>query len=962
KEACPAGKACDEDGECMFIVDPAIALDEPEDKATDESGKTVSLTLHLNNAPSAEVRVACEVITESQNKEVDAACDEIVFNADNWQLEQTIILTGVDDYIKDGDQVYKLKVTTASEDIDFNELVAESVELTNVDMTKAGLIFSETALTTYEDQEQPAATFTAKLSSIPSSDVSLTMSSSNAKEGSVSPMTLKFTKDNWSEPQTVTVQGLDDDIRDGNANYTIFFAPAESNDEDYSGLQPSPIKVTNIDNDHAGLNINIPAEDFEILEGQVRPVLVKLNTQPKKDVKVVVAVDDKTEAAFDVEEVTLNSENWNTGKEIILNGVADHIIDGDQPIKLTFTATSDDEDYNLEPLQFDGKVKDVDTAEVMVSMGDSPNVKEGDAGFVTMSVSLSSQPTKNVSVALSVTDDTELKINKTTLTFTSEHWDVPQDILVSSVDDDIVDGNIKSKVVMKVTSSDSNFNSKDKEVEFTTLDDDVAGFLITSNAASFPENSGSTTSMKVSLQSQPTADVKVTVSSTDASELSVTSATTLTFTKANWNKPQDVTIKVVDDNIADGTQMAQVKFVGASTDSNFNGITGLSAVYTITDDDAPSVALSTKESTISQASPSTVASVVLGIQPSANVTVTMVSDSKAITFSKTPLTFTTDNWNVPQNVTINADFAGIATASATATITAKATGTSYNVTSNAVQLNLVKIPEVQNFTYTGKVQSTMLPAGSYKLEVWGAQGGGSYGNGTWKAGTGKGGYAVGTLTLNSASTVYIYVGGKGEDANLNGTNVAGGFNGGGGAVGDNDSDKDDGGGGGGGASDVRIGTDSLYSRVIVAGGGGGNGFHTAYRNISAGHGGGVSGTAATESPSEPGTATSGHEFGVGGTGETAHGGVEGGGGGGWYGGTHGIPGDGSVCGAGGAGGSGYVYKSDTAANYPAGGKLNNSHYLSNAQTIAGNASFPAPGGGNETGHPNNGHVRITLVK
>ena len=150
--------------------------------------------------------------------------------------------------------------------------------------------------------------------------------------------------------------------------------------------------------------------------------------------------------------------------------------------------------------------------------------------------------------------------------------------------------------------------------------------------------------------------------------------------------------------------------------------------------------------------------------------------------------------------------------------------------------------------------------------------------------------------------------------------------------------------------------------MIVAGGGGGNGFHTAYRNISAGHGGGVSGTAATESPSEPGTATSGHEFGVGGTGETAHGGVEGGGGGGWYGGTHGIPGDGSVCGAGGAGGSGYVYKSDTAANYPAGGKLNNSHYLSNAQTIAGNASFPAPGGGNETGHPNNGHVRITLVK
>lgn len=80
-----------------------------------------------------------------------------------------------------------------------------------------------------------------------------------------------------------------------------------------------------------------------------------------------------------------------------------------------------------------------------------------------------------------------------------------------------------------------------------------------------------------------------------------------------------------------------------------------------------------------------------------------------------------------------------------------------------------------------------------------------------------------------------------------------------------------------------------------------------------------------------------------------------GGGGGWYGG-----GSGEKSGAG--GGSGYVYASSSASNYPSGCLLNSSHYLSDAQTIAGNLSFPSPGGGSETGHSGNGYARITLIE
>ena len=267
---------------------------------------------------------------------------------------------------------------------------------------------------------------------------------------------------------------------------------------------------------------------------------------------------------------------------------------------------------------------------------------------------------------------------------------------------------------------------------------------------------------------------------------------------------------------------------------------------------------------------------------------------------------------------------------------------------------------VMNFDYTGSVQTVTLAPGTYKLECWGAQGGNgsSNGNSNINAVGGLGGYSVGTITLSKTQKVYIYSGGKGQTKSNTGSysTVNGGFNGGG-------SNYTCGSGGsGGGGSDIRIGTDSLYARVIVAGGGSGTGW-----TIKGAAGGGILGLSNYNS-SYNSTQTAGGiaytsaynimptagTFGIGGNGS---GFTEGGsgGGGGWYGGG----GAGDTGGS--SGGSGYVYTSATASNYPSGCLLNSTYYLSNAQTIAGNKSFPSPTGSTETGHSGNGHVKITKL-
>ncbi len=264
-------------------------------------------------------------------------------------------------------------------------------------------------------------------------------------------------------------------------------------------------------------------------------------------------------------------------------------------------------------------------------------------------------------------------------------------------------------------------------------------------------------------------------------------------------------------------------------------------------------------------------------------------------------------------------------------------------------------PGSQTFTSLGGPTNFTVPAGvsSVTIECWGAQGG--TGNGSQPGGLG--GYAKGTLSVQSGSTLYVYVGGQ------NGTN--------GGGTGSTT------GGYGGGESDVRQGGTAYANWVIVAGGGGGGSYGGGAAGGAGGGGsscangvGGAGGTSQSPqygAPGGPGTCTSG------GTGGSSYGGWTGGGGGGGltsggtgsggggYGntagtGTQGVGGDRGVntgysCNSGCGGGGGYYGGGGSSdGQCAAGSGGGGSSWASNAMT---NLSFS---GGTQSG---NGKVTIT---
>ena len=156
-------------------------------------------------------------------------------------------------------------------------------------------------------------------------------------------------------------------------------------------------------------------------------------------------------------------------------------------------------------------------------------------------------------------------------------------------------------------------------------------------------------------------------------------------------------------------------------------------------------------------------------------------------------------------------------------------------------------PTEWTFDYTGGEQTFTAPViGTYKLETWGAQGGGLGGNTE-----ATGGYSVGSINLIFNQNLYITVGGSGKSGTTG--KIAGGYNGGGEAYAQGSYSSFVGSGGGATHISLSSGLLSIFENsrddlLIVSGGGGGSNqwkySSTSYSYYSGGNAGGFEGTSA----------------------------------------------------------------------------------------------------------------------
>lgn len=200
------------------------------------------------------------------------------------------------------------------------------------------------------------------------------------------------------------------------------------------------------------------------------------------------------------------------------------------------------------------------------------------------------------------------------------------------------------------------------------LDNDTANITVNPTTVEVNEEGPTSQDYTVVLTTQPTANVTVNLVF-DPLQITVNGDTdgalSLTFTNANWNTAQTITVLTVDDFIIEGPHSTQILQTASSPDAKYNVLNPADVTVNITDNDTPGsqVVESGGNTTVSEADVVATDSYTIRLdsRPTADVTVNLAFDAEQISlvadgtpFTTSPATFiiAAADWNVLQTVEV----------------------------------------------------------------------------------------------------------------------------------------------------------------------------------------------------------------------------------------------------------------------------------------------------------------------
>ena len=311
-------------------------------------------------------------------------------------------------------------------------------------------------------------TFTVVLGAQPQSRVVLTVFSDNPDAASVNPAMLTFEPGQWSNSQMVTITPrAENSVVDFYNEYQITVDVQDgSSDFDFSRYDNSYRYYygTVEDNDSPSLIVTpegIGPDLATVAEGATTTFDVSLGSAPLFD--VILILTNTEQVSLSDTELTFTSANWATAKEVMVTGVDDGILDGEQNYMITLSVDSRSADaYEvLADEVISGVVTDSNAVGITVDPTSTlSDIIEG-AGRTIFTVALNIQPQDNdVTLTISSSDNTVATVDLTALTFTADNWNVAQHVVVSPIDDGIDEDTAYMVTVgVDAVNSDAVFNT-----------------------------------------------------------------------------------------------------------------------------------------------------------------------------------------------------------------------------------------------------------------------------------------------------------------------------------------------------------------------------------------------------------------------------------------------------------------------------------------------------------------------
>jgi hypothetical protein len=597
------------------VVKPVTDAD--QNRLEINEGSTAILNVKLSAQPKNNLNVTVTRLSGDNDIRIVSGAS-LTFTPSNWNIFQPVTLQAAEDVdIKDGEAT--ILISTSDPDVEKEVIIAKEIDNDRLDFV--------TKPDNLSIVEGGTGAFQVRLSAEPSSNSNVITTISRVSGDSditvQSGSTLTFTPANWHTYRTVILEASEDsDTENGEAIIRI----------SASGLPDKDITAVEIDND--SLNFVTDTDDVSIAEGGTVAFQVKLSAQPSSDVTATVSriSGDSDITVQSGSTLTFAPDEWQTYKTVTLKASEDpDVINGEATIRISAPGIPD-KAIKAGEIDNDSLTFVTDTEEVSIPEG----------GTAAFKVKLSAQPSSDVTATISrVNGDSDITVQSgSTLTFTASNWDTDQTVTLEAFEDlDAKNG----KATIRINAT----GIPDKDIKAIEIENDSLNFDTDTDEVSIPE--GGTAAFQVKLSAQPSSDVTATISRVSGdSDITVQSGSTLTFTAANWDIYQTVTLEASEDMDAENGEAAIRISSPGIPDKDIKAIE--------IENDSLNFDTDTDEVSIPEGGTAAF-KVKLSAQPSSDVTVTISwvsGDSDIAVQSGSTLTFTAANWDAYQTVTLEA--------------------------------------------------------------------------------------------------------------------------------------------------------------------------------------------------------------------------------------------------------------------------------------------------------------------
>ena len=630
--------------------DPSVTVRFGVATYTAAEGGSVSVTVTLSADPERSVTIP--ITSSEQDGATDADYSGVPSNLtfDTGETTKAFTFRAAQDTVDDDGESVLLGFGTLPMGVTAGSPAASAVSITDDDDPEVTVSFSQAA---YSAAEGGSVIVTVELSEDPERTVTIPLTRSNqngASNGDYSgvPASVAFNSGQTSE--TFTFAAADDSVDDDGESVLLRFGALPAR---VSRSMPETATVNITDDDGSGVRI-LPAS-LEVGEGTTETYTVVLDSQPTADVTVTPSISRGSGFSFTPASLVFTTDTWSAPRVVTVTGTSDaDALDHDGVI--SHAVASADGNYRGTASSVSVTVVDDEDIPVTVRFEQgSYDVAEG--GSVTVKVLLSADPERTVTIPVTrsnqgTTTDADYSGVPDSVTFNA--GETESSINVAATQDEIDDD---GESVLLGFASLPNAVTAGTPAE-TTLnigDDDDAEVTVSFEHATYTANEGSGVTVTVVLSAEPEREVVVPLTATnqDGAVDDDYSGVPPSVTFNARDTERTFTFTAAQDTVDDGGESVRLGF-GALPARVTEGGTP-AAIVGIADDDTRGVRVGPTQLTFAEGGSGTY-TVVLNTQPTSTVTVTVndPADNTDVTAEPPSLTFTTDDWNEIQRVTVSA--------------------------------------------------------------------------------------------------------------------------------------------------------------------------------------------------------------------------------------------------------------------------------------------------------------------